>query len=96
MNILFINLQKESQVYSDAKTLEEYLDIMLEKWVPSLAYDAYLQSFPNEEEEEEDESIQPLKRIRRAISDWPEPLTPLDLPGVTVSQPPDNGDLMEL
>ncbi|XP_075234679.1 transcription intermediary factor 1-alpha-like isoform X2 [Lycorma delicatula] len=58
---------KESQVFTDAKTLEEYLDIMLEKWVPSLAYDAYLQSF--QDEEEEDESIQPLKRIRRAISD---------------------------
>ncbi|KAG8303484.1 hypothetical protein J6590_007138 [Homalodisca vitripennis] len=30
---------KESQVYSDAKSLEEFLDMLLEKWVPSLAYD---------------------------------------------------------
>lgn len=32
-------LQKESQVYSDAKSLEEFLDMLLEKWVPALAYD---------------------------------------------------------
>jgi len=30
---------KESQVYSDAKSLEEFLDMLLEKWIPSLAYD---------------------------------------------------------
>lgn len=32
-------MQKESQVYSDAKSLEEFLDMLLEKWVPALAYD---------------------------------------------------------
>uniref|UniRef100_A0A1B6EGQ1 Uncharacterized protein n=1 Tax=Clastoptera arizonana TaxID=38151 RepID=A0A1B6EGQ1_9HEMI len=30
---------RESQIYSDAKSLEEFLDMLLEKWVPSLAYD---------------------------------------------------------
>ncbi|RZF43717.1 hypothetical protein LSTR_LSTR004230 [Laodelphax striatellus] len=47
-----------SQVYTDAKTLEELLDQMLEKWIPALAVVAAV------------DSVQPAaKRVRRAISD---------------------------
>lgn len=77
-------MQKESQVYSDAKSLEEFLDMLLEKWVPTLAYD---DTAPNSEPAP--------KRMRRAQQDWPEPLTPLP-PAQTPTLPPPNSDLLQL
>lgn len=81
-----IDLQKESQVYSDAKSLEEFLDTLLEKWVPSLAYDDSVQT-GNEEEGP------PPKRLRRGLVEWPEPLTPV-LQGA--HEPPCTSDLLQL
>lgn len=51
-------------MYNDAKTLEEFFDQMLEKWLPMYAFDETLrlqttpitESVAAEEEEEEDEA----------------------------------------
>lgn len=56
----YIFNSKESQVYNDAKSLEEFLDTLLEKWVPSLAYD----DSPQTSQEEEGP---PPKRLRRGL-----------------------------
>lgn len=63
-------LQKESPIYSDAKSLEEFLDMLLEKWVPSLAYD-------DSPDNPGDDDCSAPKRLRRTLPEWPAPLTPV-------------------
>jgi hypothetical protein len=55
------HLQKESQIYQDARTLEEFFDHLLEKWLPGCAYDP---TVPSDEESESP----PQKKFRRIIS----------------------------
>lgn len=61
---------KDSQVYSDAKSLEEFLDQMLEKWLPDYAYDEGLRVSADDGDadyiaQSDDESSQPAKKYRR-------------------------------
>ncbi|XP_060532404.1 E3 ubiquitin-protein ligase TRIM33 isoform X2 [Cylas formicarius] len=50
----------DSQVYSDAKTLEKFFDEQLEKFLPEYAYETF---------DEDDEVHPPSKKYRRIISD---------------------------
>ncbi|XP_049937524.1 E3 ubiquitin-protein ligase TRIM33-like isoform X2 [Schistocerca serialis cubense] len=52
----------ESQVYQDAKTLEEFFDSLLQKWLPQYAYDTTAGS-------DDDCLSPPQKRQRRIVSD---------------------------
>lgn len=74
MNNLLVNLvwmmlcylQKESQIYQDARTLEEFFDHLLEKWLPAYAYDSSLPS-------DEDSESPPQKKYRRIVlPEWRE------------------------
>lgn len=57
----FTNLkfQEDSQVYSDAKTLEKFFDEQLEKFLPEYAYEQF----------EDEELPPPAKKYKRIISD---------------------------
>nr|CAD7448186.1 unnamed protein product [Timema bartmani] len=54
---------KESQVFQDAKSLEEFFDSLLEKWLPAYAYDVEAGS--------DDDSLdnQPHRKYRRILSE---------------------------
>lgn len=74
MNILHVNLvwmilcylQKESQIYQDARTLEEFFDHLLEKWLPAYAYDSTLPS-------DDESDSPPQKKYRRIVlPEWRE------------------------
>ena len=41
MIIKIIVLQKESQVYQDAKIMEEFFERLLTRWLPDYAFDQY-------------------------------------------------------
>jgi len=63
-------LQKESQIYQDARTLEEFFDQLLEKWLPTYAYDSTLPS-------DEESDSPPQKKYRRIIlPEWRELYAP--------------------
>lgn len=55
---VYFNLQKESQIYHDAKTLEEFFNQLLEKWLPAYAY---------EHIESDDDFVNPPQRKYRRI-----------------------------
>lgn len=67
-----MSLQSDSQVYGDAKTLEEFFEHLLLKWLPNY-------NFPKANCESDDESMQeeqvtdngdilpPAKRIKRGL-----------------------------
>lgn len=69
------SLQSDSQVYGDAKTLEEFFEHLLLKWLPNF-------NFPKGTCESDEESMQdeqgndngdiapPAKRIKRGIVEW--------------------------
>jgi len=59
-------LQKESQIYQDARTLEEFFEHMLEKWLPAYAYDPTLPS-------DDESDSPPQKKYRRIVlPEWRE------------------------
>ncbi|XP_067000025.2 E3 ubiquitin-protein ligase TRIM33 [Anabrus simplex] len=68
MRLIFRNAYtfnpKESQVYQDAKTLEEFFDTLLEKWLPAYAYDTTTAG----SDDEYDNDIPPRK-YRRILSE---------------------------
>jgi hypothetical protein len=51
---------KESQIYQDARTLEEFFEHMLEKWLPTYAYDPTLPS-------DDESDSPPQKKYRRIV-----------------------------
>jgi hypothetical protein len=59
--ISLCHLQKESQIYQDARTLEEFFDHLLEKWLPGYAYDTTLPS-------DDESDAPPQKKFRRIVS----------------------------
>ena len=73
MNLLWIilcHLQKESQIYQDARTLEEFFDHLLEKWLPAYAYDSTLPS-------DDESDLPPQKKYRRIVlPEWHELYAP--------------------
>ena len=55
----------DSQVYQEARSLEEFFEKLLLKWAPSYAYDdTFLAA-----EGEEDEEVFPHRKYRRIILD---------------------------
>lgn len=56
----------ESQVYQEARNLEEFFEKLLMKWAPMFAYD---DPFLTAEGEEEEEVTPPNRKYRRIISD---------------------------
>jgi hypothetical protein len=63
MNLFYItlyHLQKDSQIYQDARTLEEFFDHLLEKWLPTYAYDSTLPS-------DDETDSPPQKKYRRIV-----------------------------
>jgi hypothetical protein len=64
--ITLCHLQKESQIYQDARTLEEFFDHLLEKWLPAYAYDSTLPS-------DDESDSPPQKKYRRIVlPEWHE------------------------
>jgi hypothetical protein len=64
--IILHHLQKESQIYQDARTLEEFFDHLLEKWLPAYAYDSTLPS-------DDESDSPPQKKYRRIVlPEWHE------------------------
>ncbi|PNF34792.1 hypothetical protein B7P43_G03734 [Cryptotermes secundus] len=51
---------KESQIYQDARTLEEFFEHLLEKWLPGYAYDSALPS-------DDESDSPPQKKFRRIV-----------------------------
>lgn len=68
--ILLCHLQKESQIYQDARTLEEFFEHLLEKWLPGYAYDSALPS-------DDESDSPPQKKFRRIVlPEWRELCAP--------------------
>ncbi len=56
-------------MFNDAKTLEEFFDQMLEKWLPVYAFDDSLRITEIDENEDDSMDGPPAKRCKRAIDD---------------------------
>lgn len=62
---VFIVFQVDSQVYQEARSLEEFFEKLLLKWAPTYAYDdLYLATG-----EEDEEVFPPNRKYRRIIND---------------------------
>lgn len=56
----------DSQVYQEARNLEEFFEKLLLKWAPSYAYD---DPFLSADKDEDEEVFPPNRKYRRIISD---------------------------
>lgn len=58
--------QVDSQVYQEARNLEEFFEKLLLKWAPNYAYD---DPFLATDKEEDEEVFPPNRKYRRIIND---------------------------
>lgn len=68
INPNFSTLQEGSQVFNDAKNLEEFFDQMLEKWLPMYAFDNSLRA----QEDSDDDPFggpPPAKKSKKMITE---------------------------
>jgi tripartite motif-containing protein 33 len=64
--LIYILLKVDSQVYQEARSLEDFFEKLLLKWAPSYAYD---DPFLAAEGEEEEDVFPPNRKYRRVVND---------------------------